>query len=60
MSYWTALRGEMQEQVNHPLTPVPEREILVWTMSMLDKEVLGVVKLAYEVLNKKDELTKEK
>ena len=60
MSYWKAMRDEIQEQINQPLTPVAEREVLVWIMSTLDKEVLGVAKLAYRVLNKKDQLTKEK
>jgi hypothetical protein len=60
MSYWKSLRNEIQVQINQPMTPVAEREVLVWIMSTLDKEVLGVAKLAYEVLNKKDQLTKEK
>ena len=59
LAYFKAMEKELQEQINMTSTPKDEREVLVHVRENLKKEVIEVVELAHEVLERKDKLTRQ-
>lgn len=54
--HFKALEDELQEQINITSTPKDEREILVHVKASLKREVIDVVKMAQEILERKEKL----
>ena len=58
MDHFKGIEDELQIQINDPLTPKDEREVMVHLKQQLRNEVIDVTSMAIAVLKKKDEFLK--
>ena len=57
IGHFENIRDELQIQVNDPMTPTSEREITVYLMQQIQKEVIDVTKTAMDILAKTEKYT---